>query len=160
MSQPTNHPRPRTPVSRLGLFLLAGLVGVLVGLGVFTFRYAEGASYLSDNPNTCMNCHIMRPEFDGWNHSSHKAVATCNGCHTPHTFVRKWMVKGLNGLRHSYAFTTGNFPEPIRITEFNARVAQENCVACHQAFVSEIHKTSEGEERFCTSCHSHVGHDS
>lgn len=160
MPQSAIDPTPRPSFSRYWLLLLAGLVGMTVGLGIFTFRYAEGWSYLSDNPNACMNCHIMRTQFDGWNHSSHKAVATCNGCHTPHTFIRKWMVKGLNGFRHSYAFTTGDFPEPIRITDFDARVAQENCVACHADLVSEIHPTGVGEERSCTSCHLNPGHDS
>ena len=37
--------------------------------------------------------------------------------HTPHnSIVAKYAVKGLNGFRHSYAFTTGNFVEPILIT--------------------------------------------
>ena len=30
--------------------------------------------------------------------------------------IAKYFVKGVNGLRHSYAFTTGNHHEPIRIT--------------------------------------------
>ena len=35
----------------------------------------------------------------------------------PHnSIVAKYAVKALNGFRHSYAFTTGNFDEPIRIT--------------------------------------------
>jgi nitrate/TMAO reductase-like tetraheme cytochrome c subunit len=47
--------------------LLAALIGGIVGLGVFTFAYAQGASYLSDDPSTCVNCHIMREVYDGWN---------------------------------------------------------------------------------------------
>jgi cytochrome c nitrite reductase small subunit len=134
-------------------------VGVLVGLSVFTFVYAEGGSYLSDDPNACMNCHIMREQFDAWNRSSHKAVATCNDCHTPHTSAAaKWAVKGLNGFNHSLAFTTGSFPEPIRIRELNAAVAQENCIACHATMVSQIHGAPPGEDRSCVSCHSNPGH--
>ncbi len=34
--------------------LLAILLGVLSGLGVFTFGYGQGASYLSNNPQSCM----------------------------------------------------------------------------------------------------------
>ena len=63
--------------SRYWLAGLALMLGVLVGLGAFTFVYAEGFSYFSNDPNACMNCHIMREQFDGWSHSSHKAEATC-----------------------------------------------------------------------------------
>ena len=33
------------------------LVGGAAGLGGFTFFFAQGASYLKDDPKTCMNCH-------------------------------------------------------------------------------------------------------
>ncbi|HET9764987.1 MAG TPA: cytochrome c nitrite reductase small subunit, partial [Casimicrobiaceae bacterium] len=39
---------------------LAVLVGVLAGLGGYTFLYAEGFSYMSSDPRACVNCHIMR----------------------------------------------------------------------------------------------------
>src|SRR5690348_5208416 len=53
-----------------GLFLSA-LVGVLLGLGTFTFRAAKGTAYLSNNPTACVNCHIMRDQYDSWQKSSH-----------------------------------------------------------------------------------------
>ena len=141
------------------VFAAVAAVGVLVGLSVFTFVYAQGGSYLSDAPAACKNCHIMREQFDAWNRSSHTGVATCNDCHTPHTsFVAKWAVKGLNGFNHSLAFTTGAFPEPIRIKALNAAVAQANCVSCHETMVSQIHGAAPGEERSCVSCHSNPGH--
>lgn len=158
MSTTTSPPMGK---SRLVGWVIAAVaaVGVLVGLSVFTFVYAEGGSYLSDDPNACMNCHIMRDQFDAWNRSSHKAVATCNDCHTPHTSaLAKWAVKGLNGFNHSLAFTTGAFPEPIRIKELNAAVAQENCISCHDTMVSQIHGAPPGEDRSCVSCHSNPGH--
>ena len=77
------------------------LIGGIVGLGAFTFVYAEGSSYLSNDPQACVNCHVMDDVFDRWSHGSHKAVAVCNDCHTPHTPAAKWMVKGLNGVNHS-----------------------------------------------------------
>lgn len=138
--------------------LLAGLVGGLVGLGGFTFAYAEGGSYFSDDPAACVNCHVMRQVYDGWNHGSHKAVATCNNCHTPHTFLRKYAVKGLNGLRHSAAFTLGNFPEPIRITDMNRQVAYENCLYCHGDLVAMISHEADENPTDCLQCHAGVGH--
>src|SRR3954463_3049893 len=53
--------------------ILAGLTGVALGLGSYTFYYGEGGSYLSTNPQACVNCHIMREQYDGWSKSSHHA---------------------------------------------------------------------------------------
>lgn len=142
---------------RIGVTIVIAALGVLVGLGLFTFNYAEGASYLVDDPDACVNCHIMREQFDAWNRGSHKAVATCNDCHTPHTFPNKWVVKGLNGWNHSWAFTTGNFPNPIQIRPFNAHIAEDNCIDCHDTAVSQIQ--SHDEPLACVSCHGNVGHD-
>jgi cytochrome c nitrite reductase small subunit len=85
-------------------------------------------------------------------------VAVCNDCHTPHRFPDKWIVKGINGFNHSLAFTLGNYPDPIRIRQFNANIAQENCVECHQITVSQMHSSPTHEEQRCVACHSNVGH--
>lgn len=138
---------------------LLALFGIAFGLGLFTFSYAKGFSYLSNDPAACVNCHIMREQYEGWSHSSHKAVATCNDCHTPHRFPDKWVIKGVNGWNHSVAFTTGNFPEPIMIRGFNANIAQENCVECHATTVSQMHLYVSTEELHCVACHGNVGHN-
>ena len=33
------------------------MLGILTGVGAFTFGYGQGWSYLSNNPATCANCH-------------------------------------------------------------------------------------------------------
>jgi nitrite reductase (cytochrome c-552) len=50
--------------------------GVLLGLVGYTFYYAEGATYLSNDPTACTNCHIMREQYDGWQKGSHHTLAT------------------------------------------------------------------------------------
>src|SRR5262245_40855059 len=42
-----------------GLALCVGL-GLFAGIGGYTFYYAEGVTYLSDEPRACVNCHVMR----------------------------------------------------------------------------------------------------
>ena len=42
-------------------WFFAVMVGAFVGLGLFTFWYARGASYLTDDPRACINCHVMAP---------------------------------------------------------------------------------------------------
>jgi cytochrome c nitrite reductase small subunit len=87
--------------------LILGIaIGVVVGLGVYTFVYAKGASYLMNDPASCVNCHIMNEQYDGWLKSSHRAVATCNDCHMPANFLGKYATKASNGFWHSFYFTS------------------------------------------------------
>ncbi len=157
--QPASAGPPRKRVTFKVLLLLALLFGGIVGLGVYTFAYAEGTSYLSDDPKACVNCHIMRDVYDAWNRGPHHAVATCNDCHIPHTFPEKYLVKAINGFNHSRAFTFQDFPEPIRITGFNRQVTLNNCLACHDDFVSSINHIGQVEPEDCLRCHATVGHD-
>lgn len=146
---------PSFPVA----LVLAALLGAVIAFGAFTFVYAQGYSYLVDDPGACANCHIMREEFDGWNRSPHQNVATCNDCHTPHdSLVAKYAIKALNGFNHSRAFTFGGFEEPIRITDLNRAVTQGACLACHGEFVSQIAHEASREPTDCLTCHEGVGH--
>ncbi|TMA73897.1 MAG: cytochrome c nitrite reductase small subunit [Deltaproteobacteria bacterium] len=139
--------------------VLGALLGAAVGIGGYTFVYARGYSYLIDDPQACMNCHVMREQFDGWVKSSHRSVATCNSCHTPHRFFAKWFVKAENGFRHSFAFTTGRFPEPIRIVPADLKVTESTCRSCHAAIVDAIDSQhAPGRELSCVRCHRNVGH--
>lgn len=140
--------------------ILAVLIGIGGGVGCFTFFYANGLSYLSNDPEACVNCHIMREQYDGWLKGSHHAVATCADCHIPHDFIGKWMTKGLNGYHHSKGFTFQDFHEPIRIKPGNAAILNANCLYCHKEYVREItaHRTANDEELYCVRCHDSVGH--
>ena len=135
-------------------------LGILGGLGGYTFRYAAGLSYLSNDPKACMNCHIMRDEYDSWVRGSHHTAATCNDCHVPHTLPEKYLTKMLNGWNHSRAFTLQDFPEPIRIKPHNLTALQHNCIECHATMVSEIasHRDVGRGEARCTMCHRSAGH--
>ena len=146
-------------VTAPGLALVI-LLGVLGGAGAYTFVYAEGLSYVSDDPTVCVNCHIMREQFDGWQKATHHTRATCNECHLPHSFFSKYFAKARNGFFHSKAFTLQNFEEPIRIHEWNARRLQANCIECHEDMVSMIRWSagSRREELDCARCHATAGH--
>jgi cytochrome c nitrite reductase small subunit len=144
--------------SRLFPFLAAGAIGVAVGTATFTFVYGEGTSYLTNDPSACVNCHIMQEQFDGWLQSSHRRVATCNDCHAPHDLVGKYITKARNGWAHSLAFTTGNFPDELRITERNLGVTEAACRYCHEDLAAAVDGVDGAEPRPCTSCHSDVGH--
>ena len=130
----------------------------MLGLGGYTFHYAEGGSYFSNNPRSCVNCHIMRDQYDGWQHASHHAVATCNDCHVPHDLVGKYTAKAEHGFWHSKGFTLQDFHEPIMIHSRSARHLEANCIACHREFVNDILPEHGDEQVNCVRCHRDVGH--
>lgn len=135
-------------------------IGAASGVGGYTFIYAKGSSYLTNDPAACANCHVMQSHYDAWLKSSHYAVATCNDCHTPHSLVPKYWTKALNGYYHSLAFTTGEFHEPIQATYRNKVIAEESCRDCHADLVDTMNPGHFRESGFsCTRCHDGVGHD-
>jgi cytochrome c nitrite reductase small subunit len=136
------------------------LAGVVLGLGGYTFWYAEGASYLSSDPRACVNCHVMREHFDSWQRSSHHAVANCIDCHLPHATLPKYLAKAENGFFHSLRFTLQDYPEPIRIGPKNARILQQNCIHCHYDLVADVigHGSAGDATNNCVRCHASVGH--
>jgi cytochrome c nitrite reductase small subunit len=138
---------------------VAAAIGLAVGIGGFTFVYAKGASYLTNDPAACANCHVMRGHLEAWLASSHRAVAVCNDCHAPHDLAGKYATKAVNGFWHSVAFTTGRFPEPIRITPRNQGVTEGACRHCHAAIVEAIGGPHRGPgTTSCIRCHDSVGH--
>ena len=151
---------PRRRSGMKGFLILAMLVGALGGVGLVTLLYAEGLSYLSNDPAACANCHIMQSQYEGWQKSSHHTTATCVDCHLPADFIGKYMAKAVNGYHHSVGFTFQNFHEPIQIKGGNARILQENCLRCHESLVGDLvvaHGNSNDELR-CVRCHATVGH--
>ncbi len=138
---------------------IAVLFGVFGGIGAFTFGYGKGASYLTNEPAACANCHVMQPQYDSWQKSGHGHVAVCNDCHLPHTFVGKWVTKADNGFFHSLAFTIGGFHEPIQIKPRNRRVTQNACLHCHKDSVNDMLPAKAGGDMLlCIHCHGDVGH--
>ena len=65
-------------------------------------------------------------------------MAGCNDCHTPHNVLGKYAVKARNGFWHSFYFTTGRYPDPLRITEGNRKVTEEACRSCHAEITAAI----------------------
>ncbi len=145
-----------------GIFaiVVSGLVGITLGLAVFTFVYAGGLAYFGSDPQTCNQCHAMNEQYNSWLKGSHKGVATCNDCHSPHdNIVYKYVNKADNGFWHALKFTTGQYPENIKIREVNKRITEEACLYCHKAIVSEIDGTRVHSNKIsCLQCHSNVGH--
>lgn len=168
---------PRSSGSKWPL-LFALAVGVAAGLGAYTFSYAKGLSYFGTEPEACINCHIMEPQYAGWQKGSHHNVAVCIDCHLPASFIPKYLAKAENGYRHGKLFTTQTFEEPITVKRAGLEILQSNCERCHAALVHgmlvhemPVHEMSragaQGVEKArgpvsgpmsCLHCHWTVGH--
>jgi cytochrome c nitrite reductase small subunit len=163
MSEPyelATQERPRPRYAGAWLIACCVALGSAAGIGLYTFRYAEGLSYFSTDPRACVNCHIMRPQYDGWLKSSHHDVAKCIDCHLPHDFVGKYLAKAENGYRHSKEFTAQTFAEPIAIKPRGREILQDNCVACHAGLIAETRSGPHGssDAPACVHCHASAGH--
>ncbi len=140
--------------------------GALVGLFCITVYLSNAVSYLTDDPEACINCHIMVPEHTTWLHSSHRDKTVCNDCHVPHNnVIRKYYFKASDGLRHAFMFTFKLDPEVIKIKEAGKTVVQENCLRCHIRQVGQVSITNvngqnylNGEGKLCWECHREVPH--
>lgn len=142
------------------------LSAIMLGLFFFLFYISKAYSYLSDNPETCVNCHIMAPQYATWSHSSHRQYTTCNECHVPHDNVfNKYFFKAKDGIRHATMFALRMEPQVITILDAGKRVVHQNCIRCHSALLTQsnplaslknrdVHTT----ERVCWECHREVPH--
>lgn len=141
-------------------------LGVLAGLGLLVFRISNAASYLSSDPRTCVNCHVMSPQYATWQHSSHTRVAVCNDCHVPQDNIfRTYAFKAADGMRHSYVFTFRLEPQVIQIKDAGKTVVQENCIRCHATMLDRVtigkvsfEGSRHGKGLLCWDCHRETPH--
>lgn len=142
------------------------ITGSIIGLVAFIIYTSNAVSYLSDKPETCINCHIMMPQYATWQHSSHRENASCNDCHVPHDNVfNKYYFKAKDGLRHAGMFTLRLEPQVIFIHEAGKKVVHDNCIRCHSELLTDSKlntqtrfKHHDKSERECWECHREVPH--
>ena len=150
----------KATASQTSIVIVVAVLGAALGLGSYTFTYARGWAYMTDDARACANCHVMNEQYDGWIKSSHRSVAVCNDCHVPHSLIAKYATKARNGFWHSYYFSTGTFPEPIRALPGSRVIAETNCRRCHEPVVQAMGTPAHAGSRdiSCIRCHGSVGH--
>ncbi len=142
------------------------IIAIFVGLALFTLKVSNAPSYLSDRPETCVNCHLMAPQYATWQHSSHREWTTCNDCHVPQDNVfNTYYFKAKDGLRHATVFTMRAEPEVIFIKSEGAEVVHQNCIRCHQQQITDpklqasvSNYAAHTQDRKCWECHREVPH--
>ncbi len=143
------------------------LVAILL-LG-YMVHISQAASYLSEDPKACINCHVMDTQYATWQHSSHARVAGCIDCHLPtDNVVEKYWAKSVDGWNHSVAFTLKNYDYAIKISDYGAERVQRNCISCHGSITSTISSNADKYHNFdasyvengrkCWDCHKSVPH--
>jgi len=143
-------------------------IAAIIGMGLFLAKEAEVVSYMSNDPQACVNCHVMTSVYNSWMHSSHREWANCNDCHVPHNNIaNKYFFKAKDGLYHASVFTLRAEPEVIFMREASQEVVQDNCIRCHVQQVTQTkydgwieHHNQNRTERKCWSCHQEVPHGS
>ena len=139
---------------------------VFTGLFLYAFNISNAPSYLGDKPETCVNCHIMAPQYSTWAHSSHRGKTSCNDCHVPHNnMFNKYLFKAKDGVRHATIFTLRREPQVIFIREEGQEVVHKNCIRCHKDMITDSRLLSyTGQihtarlERKCWECHRETPH--
>lgn len=161
-----NEKTKRNSLSKAWRRLFTVFSGLLTGLLLLIAYLSNAVSYLSDEPETCINCHLMIPQYSTWFNSSHRERATCNDCHVPHDNVfRKYFFKAMDGSRHATIFTMRTEPQVIKIREAGIGVVQENCIRCHSNTVHDVSASKATGESYktekdmlCWNCHREVPH--
>lgn len=142
------------------------LLGIFCGLAGYVYYISNASAYMSSDPQACINCHVMTPQYATWQRSSHHRVASCVDCHVPHDSVfRKYEFKMKDGMRHSTIFTLRKEPQVIQIKKEGIGVVQENCIRCHSSILQEtsLHDVTyndvlKGKGKLCWDCHREVPH--
>jgi len=140
--------------------------GVFTGLGLYSFHISRAPSYLGNKPETCINCHIMAPEYATWAHSSHREKTNCNDCHVPHNnIINKYFFKAKDGLRHAAIFTLRKEPQVIFIKEAGKEAVHKNCIRCHSDLLTDSRLMGYNSstnvfrmDRNCRDCHRETPH--
>ena len=143
--------------ARFNQLLIAGVVfGLLAGLGVYTFVYAKGGSYLDQRPGGVRqlprHARAVRrlAEVAATTRSRPATTATRRTASSASTAT-----KARNGFWHSYAFTTGASTSRILITAAQPRGHRGGVPVVPRDMVDAIdaRPRTAGEAISCVRCH-------
>jgi nitrate/TMAO reductase-like tetraheme cytochrome c subunit len=143
--------------ARVATFVLA----IVVAFGLVAVL---GFVQVSSTPQFCGTCHIMKPYYESWKHSSHGRIA-CVECHIS-PGVTAEIRKKYEALSMVAKYFTGTYG-----TKPWAEVEDAACLRCHERRLLEgrvdfhgvifdhrphLTETRRGMKLRCTSCHSQI----
>ena len=136
--------------------LLSTKVVLLIAISAIVLFSASAYGYqATSKSNFCITCHVMTPEYNGWQQNYHKSpVAQCVDCHLPQQSGDKFYYKVKSGIRDVYKVHAGT-PDLIQTTDETKEIIDNNCRRCHTNLNQEVHKTIKFK---CFECHLDVYH--
>lgn len=146
------------------------IFSVVAVIAMFFYLVAESKvlSYMSSEPEVCINCHTMNTHYATWQHSSHREEATCVDCHLPRgSMTKKMLAKTRDGYNHSVAMAFESYDYNLRTSDHAAARIQDNCISCHEEIVSQmlenaaLYSKADSHVRMgrnCWDCHREVPH--
>lgn len=153
------------------MLIYSSITAFVIAIGIFIYmiNISKAISYLSSDPKSCINCHVMNTSYATWQNSSHAQRASCVECHLPrHGFLEKYLAKTRDGWNHSVAFTLNTYDQSIKISDDGAKRVQANCISCHAKLTETMRENDERylkfshdsspSERKCWDCHREVPH--
>ncbi len=135
--------------------------GLTAGLGLI---FMATAMEVSSRPAFCGSCHIMKPYYESWKHSSHKNIA-CVECHIP-PGVTAELRKKYEALSMVARYFTGTYG-----TNPWTEIDDASCLRCHERrllsgkelfgevlfdHTAHLSAMRRGKTLRCTSCHSQI----
>jgi nitrate/TMAO reductase-like tetraheme cytochrome c subunit len=161
-------PKAEGPISRLRALLARGplralglMTALLIGIGIVGLG---AAVEMTSRPRFCGSCHIMRPYYESWKHSSHRNIA-CVECHIAPGVTaeirKKW--EALSMVTRYFTGTYGTNPW--------TEIEDAACLRCHERRLlmgketigdvlfdhsNHLSEMRRGKTLRCTSCHSQI----
>lgn len=131
------------------------LIGV-VGVAVLLFGLVGPPRLLarSEAPDFCGGCHVMKGEYEAFEHTGAHRRKLCVDCHLPNqNMAIHYAWKSLDGAKDLILFYTGMVSEQIKLSSHSTEVLQKNCIRCHSTTVEAINP-----DRKCWECHRRIMH--
>lgn len=111
-----------------------------------------------DDPEFCVSCHVMQPQYDSHQRSAHRLAATCGDCHVPHSLGYGAVDKAYTGVKDFLGVVANKDPFEIHAGKHSKDVVQANCVRCHGGMLENVGDTSHNGGRSCFDCHRNTPH--
>src|SRR5262252_7896077 len=106
------------------IYLIA--IGV-VGVAVVLFGLVGPPQLLarSEAPDFCGGCHVMKGEFEAFEHTGAHRRKLCVDCHLPNqNMALHYAWKSLDGAKDLVLFYTGLVPEQVKLSPRSTEVLQ------------------------------------
>ena len=141
---------------------LGAPLGAALGIGLFTVAYAKALSYVSDEPEACVNCHIMREQYEGWLRGPAPRGRHLQRLPRAARLLRQVALEGAERLPSQHGVHAPELPRADPDHAAQRRGARGELPALPRRVRGGAHaaRATGARRRGCARCHAGVGHGS